>query len=380
MNSKEKISAELDFLKESLDAGVITRDEYEEGKRKLEDKLKQASDQSIEIKEIDRQKSVPIIGQEKEEEPEEIIDETEPEQEPEEDQYQQESKFEETEQEPEEDQDQQEPESDHAEEPEEDQDQQESKFEETEQEPDSAEHKETEDKKSEKSGSKKDKRPSNKRIFLFAIFTLIILYLIFNIPSCSKIQPIEIKVTDIDNQTIAEEKIPICSSDEDCNEEGKIGICQNPSTKESECMFEDPIKLELTIINDPKCKSCDTSRMIDILKQLFLDIDIVEIKYDSPEAKSLISQLKIDSLPAYIFNSTIERAVRFENFKRALLKQGDSYLISPTASGSNYLFNRPEQEKQLWVYVLSNDTKEIDINIDEVLDLFGNDMIYSKKI
>ena len=280
---KERLERELKFLEESLEAGVITKEEYEKGKQRITNKLEEIS--------------------------------------PEEEKAEQEKKEE-------------------------------------------IEIKEEKD---------EDSFVINKKVlFTIGIIALIIVaYFLIRLPGRGHEAPI----TAVEK----EEPIkPLCISDDDCKKQGKIGICQQPNTAEAACLFKDPIEVDLTIINDKNCISCDTSRMINVLEQLFLTININEIDYNSAEAKKSISELKINTLPAYIFDSRINETVRFKKFKRALSKTGNNYIILPTASGADYFFNRREINNKLDLFTLSNDTQKLDNNMQEVLDLFEDDIDYAK--
>src|SRR3989338_245567 len=61
MEQKERLEQELKFLKESLEADIITKEEYNKGKQRIEDKLKELSEEpkeeKIVIKEIQEEEA-----------------------------------------------------------------------------------------------------------------------------------------------------------------------------------------------------------------------------------------------------------------------------------------------------------------------------------
>jgi hypothetical protein len=174
---------------------------------------------------------------------------------------------------------------------------------------------------------------------------------------------------------------PVCSADEECIETGRVGICKNPGTEEAACEFLEPQEVKLTVIDDKTCTSCNTIRTLNILKQLFPGVKKTTIDANTPNGRAFINEFGIKVLPAYIFDAEIEETMKFDKFKRALVKKGDNYLVTPTASGSNYLFSRPSRPAAIELFVEADqDTTIIDNSMGEVVGLFGSKMTFSKQI
>ena len=173
---------------------------------------------------------------------------------------------------------------------------------------------------------------------------------------------------------------PACISDDDCFMEGKISSCAKPNTTEAECEFRDDKTVYLTVINDNNCASCDTSRMLTVIKKLFPMVEEKDAESGSDEGKGLISALGIEALPSYIFEDGIQEAFNFENFKRALIKKGDKYIINAASSGSNYYFKRNETKNKIDIFVLPSTPANVEDNVKEVLSLFKNKISYSKHV
>ncbi len=337
---KERLEQELRFLKESLEADVISKDEYEKGKERIKRKLKELEEQKeskeieekpeeaeekegieeelqkpkIEIKEI-KERPTKIIGAE-EEEPEEEI--KEPEEEPEEEEKEPIAEEKEPKEEPEE-----------------------------------------------------EIKISKKWLYGIAIIIIAIL-IFFSIRSCNKQEE--------PSSEAIEEFIPECSSDSDCKQQGMVGICQNPGTKEAKCEFKQDAKTNLIVINDKDCKLCDSSNTKTIIKEIFPNVNIKEIDYEAEEAKKLINQFNINALPAYIFDSNITKTINYNDFKTALIKKGDGYIITNTASGANYYLKRPLIQNKLDIYFLPETTEKIESNIEEVSNLFKDKLNFTKHI
>jgi len=365
---KERLDQELRFLKESLEAEVISKAEYEKGKERIERKLKEldestkASEQSsadsensfsnapeetaektekqdnsqeeIEIKEI-KEEPTKIIGAEDSEQSSsknsgisKELDEGDPEE-----------NFKEKE----------EPDNDSIEETKE-----------------ANEHTtidSTED--SWNSGDSTEEEQKGSKKWLRGLTILIIIAIIFfSIKGCNNQEDL-VNSEDLESQ-------PVCSSDSDCNEPGKVGICSNPGEVESECEFKEDSPTKLTIINNKNCKLCDTTRIENLIVSLFPKSEIEKLDYSDSQARELVGKLKIQALPSYVLDSSVTDTLNFNNFKGALIKIEDKYVMTNTASGANYYFKRPEIKNRLDVYTLSGTTNEVASHIQRVSDLFGD--------
>jgi len=305
-DQKERLERELRFLKESLDAGVISKDEYEKGKARVDRKLSEVeetpSKPEIEIKEIKHER--PHLTQESKEEtlkPKAEI-------------HEKNDIWEEETQRP----------------------------------------------------VKKNK----KTIYYIAFILLIVLVYFF-------MKPAAIPET-LTNLTVEDEFKPLCIEDSDCEKSNKIGICENPNTKEASCLFKDPVETKLTILNDENCLSCDTSRMRSILKQLFLGAKIEKVDYNTAKGQRIATDFDIGVLPAYIFDSNLNNTSNFKDTKRTFIEKNNAYIMVPSATGANYFFKRKEIKNTLQLYILPETEDENEENVADVLNLFGNDIDFEK--
>ncbi len=343
---RERLEQELRFLKESLEADVISRDEYERGKERIEKKLEE-------------------VGERPEEEPkEEVIGE--------EKEIKEEPKIEIKEIREEKPRRIEEPEEEKEEKPRE-----EEKPEEKEEVFGVGEKKEAEEEKEPEEEPEEEIKISKKWLYGIAILIIVVI-LFFSIRSC---KPTEegVEEEEIEEKPI-EEFVPECSSNSDCKKEGMVGVCLNPGTKEAECEFKEDVKTELVVINDKDCKLCDSSSMKTIIKEIFPNVNINELDYGTSEAKRLITKLDINALPAYIFDSDVKETINFNDFKGALIKKGDNYIVTNTASGATYYFKRELIENRLDIYLLPGTTGKIEAHIQEVSDLFKDKINFTKHV
>jgi hypothetical protein len=177
-----------------------------------------------------------------------------------------------------------------------------------------------------------------------------------------------------------QEVLPICSSDADCTEEGMIGFCVNPNSEYADCEFREAESIGLTILNTKDCFNCDTARVEKIIKGWFPGIVKSEVDFNSEDGKALAKKLNIGMLPAFIFNSSLESAFKYAELKSIFSKVNDTYVLSPAASGSTFYLKREEAPKRLDVFLMEGDpsTKRAEENIEEFLDVFEGKINYTR--
>jgi hypothetical protein len=387
-SEKERLEKELRFLKESLEAGIISEDEYDKGSMRIEQRLAEIGEDFLEEanegaplepekekeeqQETEKEEQEPAekpkeeeLVEEKKEEPQEgpeeketassILDEVEKEQETEKEEPKEEEPVEEKKEEPKEEK---KPEKMTEEKPK--------------PKPKKTEAKKRKPKSEARDTQKEDKSPTTfnrKNVRIIAIITIIIMVILL----MKKAPPMT---------GLIEEKFKaVCSTDEECISPGKVGICLSPGTKEASCEFHEPLPVGLTIIGDRTCPSCDTARMLSVLRQLFPGLDYEVVDANTQEGRAWINELGIKVLPAYVFDEELNETMKFEKFKRALVKVRDKYVVTPTASGSNYLFSRMSKPYSFDLYVQSDqDTTVLDNSINEVLGLFGDKIYFNKQV
>ncbi|MBW2980241.1 gas vesicle protein GvpG [Candidatus Woesearchaeota archaeon] len=396
-DEKERLEKELRFLKESLEANIISEEEYEKGKDRIEKRLDEIGVDVEEKEELSEDKMV-------EEEPREeattdILEEVEKEQnrgkkaeeqeswvtkelkeleeqnliEPrkekpkETEEKQEEDTAEDILKEVEEEEEQKEPEEEPVEKKSEEKKPKKAK-------PKPAKQKKPEPKSVEPEEEKEETKPvtiNRKTLRIIAIIAIIILFILIKKSPMGTMQ---------DLIPAEEEFKPVCSTDEECIKSGEVGVCKNPDTKEAICEFYEAKEAELTVINDKTCIGCDLSKGLNFLKQIFPGLKETIIDSNTAEGKSLIDLLSIKVLPAFVFDSEINQTLKFERSKRIFIKKDDKYLVKPTV-GSNYFFTRPSKPSTIDLFVKADqDAMIIDNSMEEVMGLFGNRISFTKHI
>jgi 2-hydroxychromene-2-carboxylate isomerase len=144
--------------------------------------------------------------------------------------------------------------------------------------------------------------------------------------------------------------IPTCGSDADCRAEaGKVGVCENANKKDAKCSYKDDAKVTVTVLNSNDCDSCDTTQLVTVLKQVFLNLEVKEVEASSTAGKALIKQNGLVSAPSFVFDSSIEQTYAWSNnarLKAAFKKSGTGYVLMDEASGATYILD-PAKRREI---------------------------------
>src|SRR3989338_2308970 len=97
-----------------------------------------------------------------------------------------------------------------------------------------------------------------------------------------------------------------CHSSDDCKEQGKIGECINPGKENAKCAFAEDARIKLTVLSSNSCFNCQTGRVLSIIKDFFPNLEISNIDLESANGREAAETLRLDALPAFIFNSSIK--------------------------------------------------------------------------
>jgi predicted DsbA family dithiol-disulfide isomerase len=134
--------------------------------------------------------------------------------------------------------------------------------------------------------------------------------------------------------------IPKCSTDADCTEQPtKEGSCINPGQANAECKYTDPVPVELIVLNDEKCgDSCDTTRIVQVSQQLFLGLKTKNVDISSEEGKALVEKYKIEVVPAYLYEDSVEQSKSWTSDLQSAFEQLDDgkYKLLDEVTGATY--------------------------------------------
>ena len=171
-----------------------------------------------------------------------------------------------------------------------------------------------------------------------------------------------------------------CSSDHDCKKEGSIGTCNNPGTKDAECAYVEDVKVKLIVLNDKNCFNFDAGRVRSILNGFFPNLEAESIDIETDKGKEIAAEFDIDALPAYILNSSLQQASNYHKFFNAFNKVGDSFVMKNTVANSNFYIEREEIPGKLDLIIQQNQAASADAekNLKEFLDAFKGKVDFEK--
>jgi len=412
LTEKEKLEEELNLLKESLDLNVITKEEFENAKQRIEVKLKELrvleqkkdeSKEKSEVGEIKKSEEEPKITEElkpdggKEEEKieikelnendikkEEIEHEvtkeegTEEKVKPEEERK--EAEFEEVK--TEEVKVTEEKVAEEVEKPSEEAKVTEEVKAADEVEKPSDEDNVTEDKVpeeevEEKEATVEEKQPevveedkkSSKKIFVYIAIIVILGFAgLYYYYTGSELVISEDIPTDIPSDNVI--ILIACSSDKECSREGSIGICNNPGQEDAECEYIEDAEIKLTILNSDSCFNCGTARILSILKGFYPNINVENIDFETREGKELRERFLINALPAYIFNSSFKEAYNYDKLSNSFNEAKANFVMKNTVANANYYLDRKEIQYKLELIVKNNQTASIKAE-ENLKEFFG---------
>ncbi len=155
--------------------------------------------------------------------------------------------------------------------------------------------------------------------------------------------------------------LPRCFSDADCKKEGMVGICQEPGSLKSNCIFSKARKISLLVITPKVCATCDTEKVIRSLQRTFPGLKISYFYYPDARAKKLIRDFNLKGLPVYLLGKEIEKEKGFNNFKKNVEVKGNFYLLRPAVSGVAYFLDREKIKGRLDLFISLYDSDNLGV-------------------
>jgi hypothetical protein len=162
--------------------------------------------------------------------------------------------------------------------------------------------------------------------------------------------------------------LPRCFSDNNCKKEGLIGICQNPGTLGSACMFSEAQKINLTVITARSCAICNYDNVVKSLKKIFPGLTVNILYYPETEkAVRLVKDFNVSGLPAYFLGREVEKETRFNDMRAVTELKGDLYYLKPQHFGYTYLIDRKRIKDRMDVFISLYDKDKDPAALLEVL-------------
>ncbi len=163
--------------------------------------------------------------------------------------------------------------------------------------------------------------------------------------------------------------LPECLIDDDCYRKGMLGSCKTDKDGHAKCSYRAAAHIPLIIVQSKMTMAGDT----DIYKQLervFPGIETEYIDAASPKGKRIISEYKIERLPAYIFSTALLKAKNIAEIKVNLKQVKNRLILSPSVTRSHTYIKRPYQPGKLAFLFspLSMQSNKVLADIYEILD------------
>ncbi len=146
--------------------------------------------------------------------------------------------------------------------------------------------------------------------------------------------------------------LPRCFSNSDCKKAGVLGICQDPGNIRAKCLFEEAAKINLLVIVSKSCTTCNASVVADAFKKQFPGLVITYLNYpESKKAVSLVKELGLTGLPAYLLGKEVAQDAKFANLKGSVEEKKGYYLLKPEFVGVGYFLERKRDKGSLDIFI-----------------------------
>ncbi len=145
--------------------------------------------------------------------------------------------------------------------------------------------------------------------------------------------------------------LPRCFSDNNCQEEGAIGICRDPGTLKSRCEFTKAPRVNLLIITSKLCNVCNTEGMVKYLRRPFPGLTVSYLYYPDAKANKLIRDFGIKTLPVYLLGKEASQEKNFDTLRENLEVRRDFYMLKPQFSGIAYFLERKNIKGKLDLFI-----------------------------
>lgn len=138
------------------------------------------------------------------------------------------------------------------------------------------------------------------------------------------------------------------------------------------------INSKVIVLSSGKCFNCDTGRVKDIIKSWFPSLIIEERVYESDEGKLLADEMGLRLLPAYIFDENVTKYGRFWELKQIFDKIGERYVLSDEAGGGKLYFARENMPNKLTLFAIQSDSnsRRAIKNAEEFIGKSGGKVIF----
>lgn len=217
----------------------------------------------------------------------------------------------------------------------------------------------------------------NKKIYVYAVIILILVaissYLFFFSGQDNSNAPV--------NKPLGKPLALVeCNSDKDCTKEGAIGTCKNPGKENSKCGYIKDAQVKLIILNVNNCFNCESGRVLSILTGFFPNLEIENVDFETENGKQAAKTFSVAALPAYILNSSLKETRNYDKFSNAFNEINGNFVVKNGVSNANYYTERQEVPNKLDLFVKPGQAASLkaEENLKEFLKAFDGKVIFEK--
>jgi len=158
-----------------------------------------------------------------------------------------------------------------------------------------------------------------------------------------------------------------CSVDNDCPVvEGLVAQCDGAGEEFSSCVYHEPNVIEVLAITDENCSFCSTKATEKFLDDNFLDIDLKVMDYRSKQAKKIIKEYEVETLPFFLIGNEIKKEKKFHKTKELFEEKNGAVIAKGNLSGLFLFLNREKKPQRIDLFLDLYNEKAKDVYQDLV--------------
>jgi len=144
--------------------------------------------------------------------------------------------------------------------------------------------------------------------------------------------------------------------------------CENGGERHAECVYRQTRQINVNVVTDIDEKFYNYDAIFSFLKGKIPGLKFRKVDYKSNEGKKLIKELKISTLPCFIFDASVDKQKFFGENEDAFKKQGNKYILKADFSGVFLFLNREKIPGKVDVFLnlFSDSAKPVIDSINEL--------------
>jgi len=145
---------------------------------------------------------------------------------------------------------------------------------------------------------------------------------------------------------------PSCSGDNDCPVvEGLTAKCNNAGEEFSSCLYYEPNEIEVLAVTDQECSFCSIEATEKFLNNNFLSVNLKAIDYRSKQAKQIIKEYDVETLPFFLIGNEIKKEEKFHKIKGMFEEKNGKIIAQKSLSGVFTFLNRERKPRRIDLFL-----------------------------